>query len=1412
MNRRLCRESLAPRSGTSPSANRQTADPYGHVVRLYRSSNSCIQEPAERSRGSILLKEPPPFLRSSRRHLVTLVTVLAASGIALPPIHAQETWTGGVEVSATTLTVEEGDAVSYRLRLTEPPTADGWWVRLHVDGVVRVVGRYGGISWVPSVGWEFNRDNWDRWREIRIRADEDADASDHSVTFTHEVWDHNADCPVHGASPVTIRVINAGGGETLPTLRIGDAAVSEGETAEFEVTLSALSEQPVTVDFATQSGTAGAGLDYTERSGTLTFMAGQTTKRIAVSTVEDDAPESEERFTVTLRNANRAVLGDRTGEGTITDDDDPAVTVSYRPTTYTVEEGDRQTVTVVLSADPEREVVIPITVVTGGTTATPSDYAGVPTTVTFTAGVTSRTFTFTSTEDTTDEADETVTLGFGTLPPGVTPGTDATAVVTIADATGTGTITDDDPAVTVSYRPTTYTVEEGDRQTVTVVLSADPEREVVIPITVVTGGTTATPSDYAGVPTTVTFTAGVTSRTFTFTSTEDTTDEADETVTLGFGTLPPGVTPGTDATAVVTIADATGTGTITDDDPAVTVSYRPTTYTVEEGDRQTVTVVLSADPEREVVIPITVVTGGTTATPSDYAGVPTTVTFTAGVTSRTFTFTSTEDTTDEADETVTLGFGTLPPGVTPGTDATAVVTIADATGTGTITDDDPAVTVSYRPTTYTVEEGDRQTVTVVLSADPEREVVIPITVVTGGTTATPSDYAGVPTTVTFTAGVTSRTFTFTSTEDTTDEADETVTLGFGTLPPGVTPGTDATAVVTIIDDDIAPVTVSYGAEAYTATEGGMGVEVTVRLSAPPGREVVVPLTETPGGGAMGDDYAGVPDSVTFGADETERTFTVTAVDDEANDDGETVTLGFGTLPPGVRVGDPPAAVVTLLDNDDDVHAPSSRAWLARFGRTTAGEVLGALGDRMTCVPDRRQDARSPHRDPRWRCEPPRQETLSVPMGGSGGAAPVQLFGLNRADHPQNDWRQDGWTLGEWRVTAAHNQPGRDMLYGSSFYLSSAEQVENGSPGWSLWGRGAFSRFAGRDGGATLGGDVATGTLGADYAGARWLAGLALSHSEGEGMFSLDGAGGGVTSSLTGLYPYLRYGVDERLSVWGVAGSGRGPLTLTGDGGETVETDIGMTMAAVGARGELFSPTAAKDFTLAFKTDVLFLRIDSDDVPGLLAPEAKVSVLRLGLEGSYDVMFDGGTWLAPFLEAGLRHDGGDAETGFGVELGGGLRYAPPAVALTAELSARGLLAHEVAGFAEWGVSGALRYDPAPSSEEGPSFTLSPAWGPASAGGADALWERENMVEIGANDSHRPGGRMEGELGYGFAALSARGVGTPYAGFSLGERGRDYRLGYRVGGGGSFMLELEGIRRAVADGSAEHGVILGAARRW
>ena len=107
-----------------------------------------------------------------------------------------------------------------------------------------------------------------------------------------------------------------------PALSVSDARAVEGEAVEFTVSLSAASDEQVTVDYATSDGTAESGTDFTAASGTLTFAAGATTQTVRVETADDSADEADETFALTLSNPAGATLGDAEATGAIEDDDE----------------------------------------------------------------------------------------------------------------------------------------------------------------------------------------------------------------------------------------------------------------------------------------------------------------------------------------------------------------------------------------------------------------------------------------------------------------------------------------------------------------------------------------------------------------------------------------------------------------------------------------------------------------------------------------------------------------------------------------------------------------------------------------------------------------------------------------------------------------------------------------------------------------------------------------------------------------------------------------------------------------------------------------------------------------------------------------------------------------------------------
>ena len=143
-----------------------------------------------------------------------------------------------------------------------------------------------------------------------------------------------------------------------------------------------------------------------------------------------------------------------------------------------------------------------------------------------------------------------------------------------------------------------------------------------------------------------------------------------------------------------------------------------------------------------------------------------------------------------------------------------------------------------------------------------------------------------------------------------DDDGESVKLEFGMLPWGVSGGATGETTVTIRDDDDPEVTVAFVQDAYRVVEGRT-VTVRITLSADPERTVTIPLVAANQNGASSADYSGVPESVTFNAGETSKTFDFAATDDTYSDTGESVKLTFGALPDRVSEGTPAETTVNI---------------------------------------------------------------------------------------------------------------------------------------------------------------------------------------------------------------------------------------------------------------------------------------------------------------------------------------------------------------------------------------------------------------------------------------------------------------------------------------------------------------------
>ena len=590
------------------------------------------------------------------------------------------------------------------------------------------------------------------------------------------------------------------------------------------------------------------------------------------------------------------------------------------------------------------------------------------------------------------------------------------------------------------------------------------------------------------------------------------------------------------------------------------------------------------------------------------------------------------------------------------------------------------------------------------------------------------------------------------------------------------------------------------------------------VSRPRGDGTVTVQYETRNGTAVaGADYVATSGTLTFEAGETRKTVEVEVLADRHDEGEETLTLVLSNAT-GAPIAQ--AEAVGTIHNNGLI----PKAWIARFGRTVAEQMLEAVEGRIRAAP---------------------APGVEIALAGEqiGGLPPDRRPGQAGQAGPdseaEREAQRDAQRLTDWlnRETDDEEQDQsravtpRDLLTGSSFTLTSETQ---GSGLVSFWGRGAVTSFDGREGELTLDGEVLTGMLGADWTRGRWTAGLILSHSSGEGGYRggsgsgtdpADGSGGKVEATLTGLFPWARHTLTERLEAWGAAGYGTGELTVTpkipgtDEGGAVIRADLDLRMAAVGLRGTILDG-GGDGLTLTGKTDAMVVQTASGrgrgaDGGNLEPTRGTVTRLRLGLEGSRRILFDDGATLTPGLEVGLRHDGGDAETGFGLDLGAGFSWNDPKRSLQAELRGRGLLAHESKGFRDLGFSGSLAWEEKPGSDRGAKLTLTQTVGGSASGGVDALLARGTLDGLPANDPGSGSGageggddelkshRLELKFGYGLPAFGGRFTWTPEAGVGLSDTGRDYSLGWRLvrGGsgsdGGSFEISFEARRSESAN---------------
>ena len=1169
----------------------------------------------------------------------------------------------------------------------------------------------------------------------------------------------------------------------------GVHAVHEGEgTATLTVTKTGATVRDVTVRYATADDTAEASDDYTDTSGTLTFGPSETEKTIDIPITNDNVAEDPEFFSVTLSSPSDATLdSDKNPARVIVTDDavppsrqvaatPPAVTISADRTSVT--EGGDVTFTATAAPAPAGDLVVNVAAdeeMGSGGDLVGGGHLG---TVTIRAETTSATWTLTTMSDDDDLADGTV-VGRIVSGDGYTAGDPSSVTVALLDDDGVvlqnvpDSVVGDpatpgiDPALVADVRARAAETRHG-------AAHVNRWRRVLVAFGVET---------YAGL-------------------TPTTAAEAKANAKRYSSPLWPRI-----ATVLTKLEAAAALAEQQEQQPetvpGITVSAGDA---VTEGGDATFTVTASPAPASPLTVSVTVAAEGDFGITAGKR--PVTIPTTG---SATLTLATIGDDADEAagSASVTVNAGN---GYTVGSPASGSVSIAD--------DDLPPPVVSITAKAASVTEGGDAAFTVTAGRAPDADLTVTLSVAeTGGGDRVAADDEG-PATIVIAKGETEAVFSVATIDDEANEPDGSVTVtlkdgGGYTVPPS--PGN--AAAVTISDDDAAAgPALSIGDETGRENARLPIMPFTVKLSAPARDAVRVHVStrpSTPVSATPRVDYAPASYALTFRAGETEKRVWVRIYNDSHDEEPETFEVVLSAAR-GAAIGDG-VAVGTIVNSD-----PMPAAWLARFGRTVAEQALDGIAGRMSA--DRAAGMRGSVAGQAFSFDMAANGNPGSRSGGTGaghdaaGAGPGPAFGTGFGNETQSR-----------TVTA------RDALLGSSFSLTGAKDGSGGS--MAFWGRAARGSFDGREGTFSLDGEVTTGLLGADYARGKWLVGLALAESTGEGDYRdidvsprpasqicPDDAGdlcggavragdGKVEASLTAAIPYAALQASERLRLWGAAGYGSGEVTLK-TMEESYRADTTWTMASAGARGGLLeAPKEGGGPALALTADALWARTSSEKTDQLAASESDATRLRLGLEGGYLMALEGDGHVTPKLEAGARHDGGDAETGFGVELGGGIAWNDPALGLSLDVSGRTLIAHENDDLKDRGYAASLVFDPDPATKRGPSLSLRQDFGGRARGGLDALFAPDPLEDRTGGEATS---RWNMEAAYGFPAFGGRWTGSPHAGLGLAAAARDYTLGWRLtpeaASAPDLSFGLKATRRESDTARAEHTFGFEFTARW
>ncbi len=1140
----------------------------------------------------------------------------------------------------------------------------------------------------------------------------------------------------------------AAGAQTTPTVSFsasGDSVREDHGDESVLINISPAAASSLTLGY-TVSGTADSDDFSISGSGSITVPAEASTAEILISIDDDGTQEPNETIILTLNSGSGYTVGntaDTPGAYTLTIEDNDGgsgPTVTIAADNPSVNEGSDATFTLTANPAPTASLSVSVTVSQTGDFAA-SGETGSKTVTIGTSGT--ATLTVTTDDDSTQETNGVIRAEVNTGA-NYRVGSSGTASMAILDNDGE-TTTPSLPVVTVSAASSPIT--EGANASFTLTANPAPTASLSVSVTVAQTGDFAT-SGETGSKTVTIGTSGT--ATLTVAITDDSTAESSGSITATVNTGTD-YTVGSPASATVVVRDNDGSNNA----PTVAAPIPDQTATVGAAFSHTFPASTFNDADNDSLT--------YTETSPDW------LSFTAN----TRTFSGTPRTAGTVTVTVTANDGnggsvtdsfvitvsaarTVP--ATPATDTTPGSTPSSGGGGGRSDDEkkeeEPAAASSRSEPpplpVVTITPGDAVTegdealfmlgrtgvvasaLTVLLTVSEDAE---------GGRDCLASEEEGGKQVV-IPAGSASAAFVVKTTGDRVDEPDGMVTVALRSSD-AYRIGSPAAGAVAVNDDDDAALVASQ--EALALTEGG-AITYTVALGSEPVGTVSLRIA------AEGDaGLALSASSLTFDAANwsTAQSVTVTAGEDPdtANETGVIAHAAFGGGYDGLGAD----LAVSVADNDDPALADAAAAWLGRFGRAEAEQVLEGIRNRV----DMRRRPASPAMD-------------SADSGMNFQAAIAGHEVGNVFQSTDSFGRDFGGMPADPFAPASSASLMRNVFQGSSF--NADRQTDHGSLG--VWGSGAVTRLEGRSAnGLGIEGDITTGHIGVDGKFRHWLFGFSLSHTRGNGDYSRGTSQGRIESTMNALTPYVSYG-DDRFVAWGALSAGRGAMRLEPQQGAAVEMDVVRELGAVGLSAELLQ--FGDGFHLSVLSDAMAMRSQADAVAHLPETKASLSRLRAAIETSWRrSLQDGGSFEAR-VEAGARQDNGDVEEGLGGEIGGGVSLTMRQ-GLTIRLEGRHLFAHQDEDFRQTGASAQLVWDPTPMSDLGPQVSMRQQWGMATRSGLQQLFGASDMGHFGFGADE---GRLDTELGWGLPAFHKRFVATSFLAHGAWNGHLRQTLGWRL----------------------------------